>query len=95
MFGNSKFRWFLLAPIVLTLLAVTSPASANDLLIPDEFKDGIKVTPEIKEFADNFSPSPEIKEFAGNLSPSQWLVECVENARSSSAIEQCRNLLQE
>ncbi len=29
---NIKFRWFLLAPIVLALLVFASPANANDLL---------------------------------------------------------------
>ena len=41
MSGNTKFRWFLLVPIVVALLVVTSPASAKDLLIADvHFDDG-------------------------------------------------------
>ena len=40
MSSNSKFGWFLLAPIVLTLLVVTSPASAKDLIVDVHFDDG-------------------------------------------------------
>ena len=36
---NSKFRWFFLAPIVVALLVVASPASAKDLLIADVYFD--------------------------------------------------------
>ena len=39
MFGNAKFRWFLLAPIVLALLVVASPASAKEFLIADVYFD--------------------------------------------------------
>ena len=39
MSGNAKFRWFFLAPIVVALLVVASPASAKDLLIADVYFD--------------------------------------------------------
>ena len=50
MFGNVKFRWFLLAPIVLTLLIVSSPVSwaiNYDEAIKDEgfMRKGIVVVP--------------------------------------------------
>ena len=39
MSGNVKFRWFFLAPIVVALLVVASPASAKDDLIADVYFD--------------------------------------------------------
>ena len=39
MSGKGKFRWFFLAPIVVALFVVTSPASAKDLLIADVYFD--------------------------------------------------------